>query len=165
MKLLPLMLSLALFAASAADAAQRGPNVTCESYNGSRIRCAVPGDGRVWVDTRLSNTPCIEGDTWERTSTGIVVDKGCRAIFATTLAEPEPPNRNTYVDAIGAPADSARVTLEQRGYVFVGADIEKDGRQAQYFRAPDQRGCLRAVRRDGHYVDVDGTEARQCARP
>jgi hypothetical protein len=164
MKPMCVVLSLAFFTASAADAAQRGPNVTCESYNESRMLCDVPGDGRVWVDMLLSETPCIEGDTWERTSTGILVDKGCRAIFATTLAEPEPPNRNTYIDLIGATADSARVTLAERGYAFIGSGREEDGRQPRYFRAPDGRGCLRVVERNGHYDDVGGVEARQCDR-
>jgi hypothetical protein len=165
MKPMRVVLSVALFTAFAADAAQRGPNVTCESYNESRMRCDVPGDGRVWVDMLLSETPCIEGETWERTSTGILVDKGCRAIFATTLSEPEPPNRNTYVDLSGATADSARATLAERGYVFIGSGRAEDGRQPRYFRAPDGRGCLRAVERNGHYDNVGGVEAQQCDHP
>lgn len=110
----------------------------------------------------LSNAPCIEGDSWERTATGIAVDKGCRAIFATTDVEPEPPNRNTYVDLISTDAGSARTTLRERGYTYAASTDEGDGRQQHYFRAPDRRGCLRTIERAGRYDDIDGVEVRYC---
>jgi Protein of unknown function (DUF3011) len=142
-------------------AAQRGPNVTCESRNNQREHCSVPGDGPVSVDTVLSNAPCIEGQSWRRTSTGIEVDNGCRAIFSTTDAEPEPPNRNTYIDLVDADAATARATLLQRGYTLVHSRDE-DGQRRHYFRTPNRPACLRATERQGQYRDLDGVAAAEC---
>jgi hypothetical protein len=146
---------------SAGVHAAPGENVTCESRNNERTHCRVPGDGAVRVDFVLSEAPCIENRSWWRTSTGIEVDNGCRAIFSTTAAEPEPPNRNTYIDLVDTDAAGARATLLDRGYTFVRSR-EIDGTQHHYFRTPGRPACLRAVERGGRYRDLDATSAEEC---
>ncbi|HSX59583.1 MAG TPA: DUF3011 domain-containing protein [Tahibacter sp.] len=149
---------LLLFAA--ADTA-RGGEVTCESRDNRRAHCRVPGDGPVRVDFVLSDAPCIENRSWWRTSTGIEVDDGCRAIFSTTAEEPEPPNRNTYIDLVGTDAVTARATLIERGYALIRTR-DGDGEQLHYFRTPGRPACLRARERGGTYRDLDGTDAGEC---
>lgn len=152
----PLLLALA-----ATAAADRGSNITCESRNNQRESCRVPGDGPVYVDTVLSQAPCIENRSWWRTSTGIEVDEGCRAIFRTTAEEPEPPNRNTYIDLVDTDAATARATLIERGYTLVRSS-EGDGERYHYFRTPNRPACLRARERGGTYRDLDGVSAGEC---
>lgn len=138
-----------------------GPSVTCESRDNQPAHCRVAGDGPVQIDIVLSDAPCIEGRSWWRTSTGIEVDNGCRAIFRTTAAEPEPPNRNTYVDLIDTEAAAARATLLERGYVHVRS-ADGDGRQLHYFRTPGRAACLRASEGSGRYRELDGVSAAEC---
>lgn len=160
MKPVVLMLPLLLGLIGSA-AAERGANVTCESRNSQRQSCRVPGDGAVYVDTVLSDAPCIENRSWWRTSTGIEVDNGCRAIFRTTAEEPEPPNRNTYIDLVGADAATARATLVERGYTLVRTR-EGDGELHHYFRTPSRPACLKARERGGTFRDLDGVSAAEC---
>lgn len=151
-----------LLAFPALDAvAARGANVTCESRDDQPEHCRVPGDGPVRVDFVLSDAPCIENRSWRRTTTGIEVDKGCRAIFATTAEEPEPPNRNTYIDLVDTEAAPARVALLDRGYSLVRS-VDGDDRRFHYFRTPGRPACLRATERSGRYRELDGVAADDC---
>jgi hypothetical protein len=50
-------------------------------------RCQRTGDSSVYIENRLSRSPCIQGQTWgvsegENSPPGIWVTGGCRAIFA-----------------------------------------------------------------------------------
>jgi len=63
----------------------QGPNqslVTCESNNGKRNFCSI-GDARQSVEMvrQISNSACIQGQTWGNDNRGIWVDRGCRAQF------------------------------------------------------------------------------------
>jgi len=156
------VVALLLLAATVTQAkAARGPNVTCESLNNQTAHCRVDGDGPVRVDFVLSESPCIENRSWRRTSTGIEVDNGCRAIFATTQAEPEPPNRNTYIDLVGTDAAGARAALLERGYTAVQSRADGDP-QYHYFRTPGRPACLRATQRNGQYRELEGVSAQEC---
>lgn len=156
-----LVIALPLLLCAVDVTAARGENITCESRNNERTECRVSGDGPVRVDVVLSDAPCIENRSWWRTSTGIEVDNGCRAIFATTAAEPEPPNRNTYVDLVDAEAAGARATLLERGYAFIRSR-EADGALQHYFRTPGRPACLQATERSGRYRAIDGVSAENC---
>jgi hypothetical protein len=156
-------LFLALCAAIAGDAAARGPNVTCESYDGARIFCRVQGDGRVWVDAQLSRTPCIEGENWERTSTGIVVDKGCRAIFGTGGGEPESRDDSGFADLAGQPSKTAKRTLLDRGYTHARSSYAYF--LHVYFYSPDRRSCIEALSRDDVYHSLSVVAWDQCMAP
>jgi hypothetical protein len=70
----------------AAMASAQGPNqnlVTCESNNGKRNFCPI-GDPRqsVQMVRQMSNTACVQGQTWGNDNRGIWVDRGCRAQFS-----------------------------------------------------------------------------------
>jgi hypothetical protein len=137
--------------------------VTCESRDSQRTLCRIPGDGPVRLVYQLSDAPCIENRSWSRTSEGIEVDEGCRAVFATTEAEPEPPNRNTYIDLVDADAATARAALLERGYTLVRSrDGDSAGEQRHYFRTPGRPACLRVSERSGKYRDLDGVAADEC---
>jgi len=59
--------------------------VRCESDNGRRRECHIPGRAaRVELTRQLSSSACIEGRTWGTTRNDRVwVDRGCRAEFST----------------------------------------------------------------------------------
>lgn len=152
-----------LLCAATNVAAERAPRITCESRNNATTHCRVPGDGPVRIDVVLSDAPCIENRSWSRTPTGIEVSDGCRAIFETTAEEPEPPNRNTYIDLVDTDAATARATLSERGYSPVRSEAgDRDGEQRHYFRTPNRPACLRANERGGRYRDLDGVAAAEC---
>lgn len=57
--------------------------IRCESRDNRSTTCAVPYGRRsnVRLIRQLSDTPCVEGDTWGRSSGGIWVTRGCRGEF------------------------------------------------------------------------------------
>ena len=73
--------------AEAGMAPAQGPNqnlITCESNNGKRNFCPI-GDPRqsVQMVRQISNSACIQGQTWGYDKQRIWVDRGCRADFLT----------------------------------------------------------------------------------
>lgn len=76
----------ALFAADRRDG-WRGNNsgqlLRCESGNGRYQECAMNVRGGVRLVRQLSGSPCVEGRSWGATRSGVWVDHGCRAQFAT----------------------------------------------------------------------------------
>src|SRR5271156_5271278 len=77
--------SAASAAGPAATAAPQGNQnlITCASNNGKRNFCAI-GDPRqsVQMVRQISNSACIQGQTWGNDNRGIWVDRGCRAQFS-----------------------------------------------------------------------------------
>ena len=55
--------------------------VRCSSRDNERRTCEVDTSGGVRLVQRMSNSPCIEGNTWGFDQRGIWVDEGCRAVF------------------------------------------------------------------------------------
>ncbi len=53
----------------------------CESVDGRRSECPVPGAGRVVLVRQLSRAPCARGRSWDVHSGRIWVNAGCRAEF------------------------------------------------------------------------------------
>lgn len=53
--------------------------VRCESIKGRSEECYVYGRAR--LIRQLSETPCVEGDTWGQGRNGVWVTRGCRAEF------------------------------------------------------------------------------------
>ncbi len=62
--------------------------IRCESRDNRSTTCAVPNGRRssVRLIRQMSSTPCIEGDTWGRSTAGIWVTRGCRGEFVATRA-------------------------------------------------------------------------------
>lgn len=60
--------------------------VRCESRDNRTRECplATGRRGDVRLVRQLSSTPCIEGQTWGRTRTGVWVTRGCRAEFVAS---------------------------------------------------------------------------------
>ncbi len=60
--------------------------VRCESRDGRSTECAIPNSRRssVRLIRQMSSQPCVEGDTWGRSSGGVWVTRGCRAEFVST---------------------------------------------------------------------------------
>lgn len=63
-----------------------GGVVRCESRDNRSTSCAMPNSRRsnIRLIRQLSSTPCVEGDTWGRTNTGIWVTRGCRGEFVAS---------------------------------------------------------------------------------
>ncbi|MGN6112795.1 MAG: DUF3011 domain-containing protein [Luteimonas sp.] len=57
--------------------------VRCESQDGRLQRCAADTRGGVRMTSQLSRTDCVQGRNWGYDASGIWVDDGCRAEFAT----------------------------------------------------------------------------------
>lgn len=57
--------------------------VRCESQDNRSRTCAISGGGRndVRLVRQLSDTPCVENQTWGRSRTGVWVTRGCRGEF------------------------------------------------------------------------------------
>ena len=59
-----------------------GNVVRCESQDGRHEECRIGGGGRVSLVRQLSDSPCIEGQTWGNRGSGTVwVNAGCRGVF------------------------------------------------------------------------------------
>jgi hypothetical protein len=56
-------------------------SITCESNNGSRKYCGSANPGQVTMQKQLSQTQCIQGQSWGVDNRGLWVDRGCRAVF------------------------------------------------------------------------------------
>src|ERR1700761_1778887 len=61
--------------------AQNGRNVTCASDDGKRHLCRVDTSRGVTMTNQRSGSPCIQGQTWGYSRSGIWVDRGCREDF------------------------------------------------------------------------------------
>jgi len=57
--------------------------IRCESDNFQYNFCGVDlgGRGRAYVERQISNTPCVEGQTWGWNRAGVWVVQGCAAVF------------------------------------------------------------------------------------
>lgn len=56
--------------------------VTCESKDYRRKYCVAPiKNSRVRLVRQLSDTPCVQGRTWDYDERSVWVDKGCQATF------------------------------------------------------------------------------------
>jgi Protein of unknown function (DUF3011) len=60
--------------------------IRCESRDNRSTTCAVPNGRRsnIRLIRQMSSTPCVEGDTWGRSTAGIWVTRGCRGEFVVT---------------------------------------------------------------------------------
>ncbi len=66
------------------DPAQAGQLLRCESTHGKEAICALPPSAHVRIQEQRSNTPCVEGKSWEVRGDGLHVSHGCRADFIVT---------------------------------------------------------------------------------
>lgn len=59
-------------------------SVTCESQDGRDRFCQVDvgGGGRAYLERQLSNTACVEGQSWGWNRAGVWVTQGCRGVFS-----------------------------------------------------------------------------------
>lgn len=57
--------------------------VTCESNDGRRKYCGRANPRRASLQRQLSNSPCVQGESWGVDDQGLWVDRGCRAVFST----------------------------------------------------------------------------------
>jgi hypothetical protein len=57
--------------------------VRCESDNNRTRYCSLDTRGGVFLSRRLSDAPCIQGQTWGYDAGGVWVSGGCRAEFTT----------------------------------------------------------------------------------
>ena len=60
---------------------QNGRQVTCASDDMKRHLCRVDTSRGVQMVNQRSGSPCIQGQTWGYSRSGIWVDRGCRADF------------------------------------------------------------------------------------
>src|SRR5882757_1949466 len=56
-------------------------SLKCESNDGNRQYCGRYNPDQVRFDRQISESSCVEGQTWGVDRDGLWVDRGCRAIF------------------------------------------------------------------------------------
>ena len=61
-----------------------GTSFRCESEGGRHQECRAPVQGRQTLVRQLSDTACVEGQTWGSRDGGVWVRGGCRGEFAPT---------------------------------------------------------------------------------
>lgn len=66
--------------------AQAQQTFRCESYNGRRAVCGNPGGGQVWLKRTLSQSACVQGQSWNYDRRNVWVSNGCRGEFAVGSA-------------------------------------------------------------------------------
>jgi hypothetical protein len=74
-----------LFGAPELESPAAGPepwHVTCESDEGHARHCAMDTSRGVQLASQLSQSPCVEGNSWGYDDKGVWVDHGCRADFS-----------------------------------------------------------------------------------
>jgi hypothetical protein len=82
--------------------------ITCESRNERTEACTTlqPGSS-VRMVQQISNSPCIEGQTWGADQGSIWVSQGCRAVFDIDY------HRAAYDDRDRGDRDDRRVAMEE----------------------------------------------------
>lgn len=65
-----------------ADGASRSYLLRCESTDNRLRRCPLAGDVNVRLARKLSDSQCVEGQTWGQDRNSVWVTRGCRADFA-----------------------------------------------------------------------------------
>lgn len=58
-----------------------GSTITCSSRSYQREVCDLPSTGRVYLDQQLSNSRCIQGETWGVIGRVLWVEEGCSGRF------------------------------------------------------------------------------------
>jgi hypothetical protein len=71
--------AFALLVIPAFAAAQQ--SVTCESNDGNRKYCGNYDYNQVSLQRQISQSPCVQGQSWGVDRGGLWVDRGCRAVF------------------------------------------------------------------------------------
>jgi len=68
--------------------------IRCESDEGRTRQCPADTSGGVKLVRRLSDSPCVEGESWGFGVNGVWVAQGCRGEFAVGF-RPRPQHRDT----------------------------------------------------------------------
>ena len=66
--------------------AQNGRNLTCASDDMKRHLCRVDTSRGVTMTNQRSGSPCVQGQTWGYSRSGIWVDRGCQARASTSAS-------------------------------------------------------------------------------
>ncbi|WP_107669609.1 DUF3011 domain-containing protein [Cyanothece sp. BG0011] len=74
--------------------AEARQTISCESFKYRYQFCRANTRGGVRLTRQLSNTRCVEGDTWGYDRDGIWVDRGCAAEFSVRDRNPGYDNSN-----------------------------------------------------------------------
>ncbi len=84
--------------------------VRCESEGGRQRECAAPVRARMVLQRQISDTPCIEGQTWGNAGNGRVwVRGGCRGDFAPVQGG------GSTLDSLGQPSAASTFRCESDG--------------------------------------------------
>jgi len=56
--------------------------ITCSSDGGNRQYCQTGPYRSINLKRQISNSPCVQGQSWGTDGNGVWVDRGCRAVFS-----------------------------------------------------------------------------------
>ena len=116
--------------------------ITCESHQNAAEACGTvqPGSS-VRLVRQISNSPCIQGRSWDSSDDSIWVSQGCRAVFDVQ----PPPGRG--------------VADENDGYQQPYRDEQRA--QPRYAEQQDESNDDDAGRGDDDRGDYEGDDSRQ----
>ncbi|MEA5512222.1 DUF3011 domain-containing protein [Crocosphaera sp. UHCC 0190] len=95
--------------------------VTCESYKYRYQFCRVNTRGGVRLVRQLSNTRCVQGETWDYDRDGIWVDKGCNAEFSVRGRDSGYNNNNSYNNNNNSSSGDGTAAAVVGGALVIGA--------------------------------------------
>lgn len=122
------------------DAGYSAGPIRCESINNRTQQCLLQGRAR--LVRQLSNSACIEGQSWGQARSGVWVSNGCRAEF---IAEGGRPARMAPVAPVG-PVGPGRGRGDIGGWNNAAQVISCDSNEQRL------RRCNVSIRRDARLL-------------
>ena len=105
--------------------------VVCSSVDNRYRECAVPFRGRAVINQRISQSACVEGQSWGQKQGVVWVNRGCRARFAMVP------------DAMGnAPGNRPSVVCKSKQGDRMVCDTGMNGRMQLISRFKNSGACI-----------------------
>ena len=111
------------------DGAGYGVKVRCESADNRYRECRTGFRGNATLTRKLSDSRCVEGDSWGQRNGTIWVDKGCRAEFIDSNGSWNTGNGNSNYSVTCSSQDNRRATCawnSRYGRPYVIQQISSD---------------------------------------
>ena len=111
------------------DGAGYGVKVRCESADNRYRECRTGFRGKATLTRKLSDSRCVEGDSWGQRNGTIWVDKGCRAEFIDSNGGWNTGNGNSNYSVTCSSQDNRRATCawnSRYGRPYVIQQISSD---------------------------------------
>jgi Protein of unknown function (DUF3011) len=127
--------------------------INCASQDGGRQFCPADTRGGVTMVKQNSNSPCVQGQTWDWDGRGIWVDRGCRADFQVGNSYPGGPGGPGPGPGYGSDTITCESSHNRRNYCPIGNVNSNVEMIQQISQAPCVRGSTWGNDGQGIWVD------------